>query len=172
MGGSSNLSRGAALFTCCRGRSKRRGVLAERLSLEVCPGVCAMFHLSAWDSFLLAYVVSVGAWLIARDVRARRAEKKANLEGQVIVLQKQVATLSGQLERLSSAPPPPPLSSPVLVVPRSGSFLVAPSLPRLDDGWGDEPTSPKLVIPVEIVDDAGELEVPSTLRSGYPSAAE
>lgn len=130
-----------------------------------------MFHLSVWDSFLLVYVVTVGAWLIVRDVRERRAAKQANLEGRVSRLQGQVAALSGQLERLSSVPPPP-LSSPVLVIPRSGSFPAVPPLPMLDDSWAEEPTSPRMLIPVEIVDDSGEVEVPSTLRSGYSPAAE
>lgn len=138
-----------------------------------------MFHLAPWDAFLGAYLVTVFSWLSFRELQARRIERRTNLQGQITKLQSEVASLSGEVQRLSSRPPPQPMSSPVVVIPRSESLPVSPISfrdtlyrPSLTDE--EEPTTPLLrapLIPVEIVDDSEEVAIPETLRSGAGNAA-
>ncbi len=56
-----------------------------------------------------------------------------------------------------------------MVISRSDS-LPAASPSHDDPEWAEEPTNPRMVR-VEIVDDSGEMTVPSTLRSGLMLAA-
>jgi len=130
-----------------------------------------MVHLTVGDSFLIAYATSVGVWLVSREVRAYRLRKKENLESQVASLQAQVSYLSNQLLRTTNTFAISSLSPPVTIIPRLSE---TPSEPVLSDDYrADEPTNPRMRIPVEIVDDSGEVEIPETLRSHtFESAAE